>query len=100
EPEGEARVFDVQGSADGARWTNLWSARQAEGERSYVHVAGGARSRYLRLQLREAATSADAFGIRRLDVCPFSFGRSLADFFHAVAPPAPRGHSPPCRRRD
>ena len=94
EPQREARVFDVQGSADGARWTNLWSARQAEGERSYVYVAGGARSRYLRLELREAATSADAFGIRRLDVCPFSFGRSLADFFHAVAAAEPRGHSP------
>jgi len=94
EPRREARAFDVQSSADGARWTNLWSARQAEGERSYVYVAGGGRSRHLRLQLLEAATGADAFGIRRLDVRPFSFGRSLADFFHAVAAAEPRGHFP------
>ena len=51
----EARAFDVQSSADGARWTTLWSARQAEGERSYVYLPGGGHSRHLRLHLLEAA---------------------------------------------
>ncbi|HEU5193709.1 MAG TPA: hypothetical protein VFW70_03130, partial [Methylomirabilota bacterium] len=32
--------------------------------------------------------------IRRLDVRPFDFGRSPADFCHAVAAAEPRGHSP------
>ena len=94
EPGAEARAFDVQGSADGATWTTFWSARQAEGERSYVYLSGGGRSRHLRLYLLEAAADADAFGIRTLDVRPFDFSRSLADFFHAVAAIEPRGHSP------
>jgi len=94
EPGAEARAFDVQGSGDGATWTTLWSARQAEGERSYVYLPGGGRSRHLRLLLLAAANGADAFGIRTLDVCPFDFSRSLADFFHAVAAAEPRGHSP------
>jgi hypothetical protein len=94
EPGAEARVFDVQGSADGASWATLWSARQAEGERCYIYLSGGGRSRHLRLHLLDTAAGADGFGIRRLDVRPFDFARSLADFFHAVAAAEPRGHSP------
>ena len=94
EPGAGARAFDVQSSADDTHWTTLWSARQAEGERSYVYLPGGGRSRHVRLHLLEAATGADAFGIRTLDVRPFDFSRSLADFFHAVAAAEPRGHSP------
>ena len=94
EPGAAARAFDVQCSADGAAWTTLWSARQAEGERSYVYLPGGGRSRYLRVHMLERAEGAGAFGIRRLDVRPFDFSRSLAEFFHAVAATEPRGHSP------
>ena len=94
EPGAEARAFDVQSSADGARWTTVWSARQAEGERSYVYLPGGGHSRHLRLHLLEAAEGTDGFGIRTLDVRPFEFSRSLAEFFHAVAAAEPRGHSP------
>ena len=94
EPGAEARAFDVQSSADGARWTTLWSARQAEGERSYVYLPGGGHSRHLRLHLLEAAEGTDGFGIRTLDVRSFEFSRSLAEFFHAVAAAEPRGHSP------
>src|SRR6188472_4466568 len=32
--------------------------------------------------------------IRTVDVRPFDFSRSLADFFHAVAACEPRGHHP------
>ena len=94
EPGAAARAFEVQRSVDGTHWTTLWFARQAEGERSYVYLPGGGQSRHLRLHLLEAAMGAGAFGIRTLDVRPFDFSRSLADFFHAVAAGEPRGHSP------
>ena len=94
EPGAQARAFDVQASVDGITWTTLWSARQAEGDRSYVYLSGGGRSRHLRLHLLEAAAGAEAFGIRTLDVRSFDFSRSLADFFHAVAAAEPRGHFP------
>jgi hypothetical protein len=93
EPGAAARAFDVQSSADATHWTTLWSARQAEGQRSYVYLPSGS-SRHVRLQLLEAAPGARAFGIRTLDVRPFDFSRSLADFFHAVATTEPRGHFP------
>src|SRR5262249_31400144 len=58
------------------------------------YLPGGGYSRHLRLHLFEAAVGADWFGIRTLDVRPFDFSRSLADFFHAVAAAEPRGHFP------
>jgi hypothetical protein len=94
EPGAEARAFEVQASDDGAAWRTLWSARQAEGARSYVYMAGGGRSRHLRLQLLEPAGGANAYGIRALDVRPFDFSRSLADFFHAIAASERRGLHP------
>ncbi len=92
-PGGEPRAFDVQASDDGTRWTTLWSARQAEGPRSYVYLPGGGRSRGLRLLLREAAAGGP-FGISALDVRPYDFSRSLHDFFHAVAANERRGLHP------
>jgi hypothetical protein len=94
EPGAEARAFEVQASDDGAAWRTLWSARQAEGPRSYVYLPGGGRSRHLRLQLVGRAAGATAFGIRAIDVRPFAFSRSLADFFHAVAANERRGLHP------
>jgi hypothetical protein len=92
-PGAGARAFDVQSSDDATHWTTLWSARQAEGERSYIYLPAG-RSRHVRLQLLEATPGAGAFGIRTLEVRPFDFSRSLADFFHAIAAAEPRGHFP------
>jgi hypothetical protein len=89
-----ARAFDVESSEDGTAWTVRSSARQAEGPRSYVYLAGGGRSRHLRLRLLEPAGDTEAFGIRRLDVRPFDFSRSIADFFHAVAACERRGLHP------
>jgi hypothetical protein len=89
-----ARRFEVQCSNDGSTWKTLTGATQAEGERSYIYLAGGGRSRHLRLVLREPPTSGGAIGIRKLDVRPFDFSRSLADFFHAIAACEPRGHHP------
>jgi hypothetical protein len=91
---GEARAFEVQASGDGAAWTTLWSAQQAEGPRSYVYLPGGGRSRRLRLHLLEPAAAGQGYGIRALELRPFDFSRSLADFFHAVAASERRGLHP------
>jgi len=91
---GAPRYFEVQCSNDGSAWTTLTRTTQAEGERSYVYLAGGGRSSHLRLLLREPPASGGPIGIRTLDVRPFDFSRSLADFFHAVAACEPRGHHP------
>ena len=91
---GAARAFEVQCSDDGASWTTLATATQAEGERSYVYLPGGGCSRHLRLFLHEPPAGGGPHEIRLLDVRPFDFSRSLADFFHAVAACEPRGHHP------
>ena len=91
---GAARAFEVQCSDDGASWTALAAATQAEGERSYVYLPGGGCSRHLRLFLHEPPAGGGPHEIRLLDVRPFDFSRSLADFFHAVAACEPRGHHP------
>ncbi|HEX2486001.1 MAG TPA: discoidin domain-containing protein, partial [Myxococcota bacterium] len=91
---GAPRRFEVQASDNGAAWSTRWSADQAEGERSYVYLEGGGRSRHLRLLLHEPPEGADAFGVRALDVRPFAFSRSLADFFSAVAADERRGLHP------
>lgn len=91
---GAARSFDVECSDDSVSWRVLASASQAEGERSYVYVPGGGCSRYLRLSLHELATDAQSFEVRTVEVRPFGFSRSLAEFFSAVAACEPRGHHP------
>jgi hypothetical protein len=91
---GASRAFDVQGSMDGVAWTALAQATQAEGERSYVGLPGGGRSRHLRLVLRAPPAGGGPHAIRRLEVRPYEFSRSPADFFHAVAACEPRGHHP------
>jgi hypothetical protein len=91
---GASRAFAVQCSNDGATWTVLSTASQAEGERSYVYAAGGGFSRYLRVVMNEPPEGGGPHEIRLLDVRPFDFSRSLADFFHAVAACEPRGHHP------
>jgi hypothetical protein len=100
EPGAIAQAFDVECSDDGATWKTIWSARIAEGERSYVYLPGGHRSRHLRLHLLELAPGADDFGIRNIDVRPFDFSRSLAEFFHAVAANEPRGRFPRWMHRE
>jgi len=94
EPGFEARALDVQASDDGRAWTTLWSAGQVEGPRSYVYLPDGRRSRWLRLLLIASADPQATYGIRRLDVRPFDFSRSLSEFFHAVAASDRRGLHP------
>jgi hypothetical protein len=92
EPRGGARVFGVQRSDDGVAWTTLWTAQQAEGERSYVSLPGGA-SRFLRLDLRESGAG-DGFGIVAIGIRPNDFSRTPDAFFHSVAQEERRGLHP------
>ncbi|AMO22593.1 discoidin domain-containing protein [Ramlibacter solisilvae] len=91
--DGAPLSFEVQSGDDGAAWTALATATQAEGERSYVYLPGGGRSRHLRLLVHGVAAAAPP-EIRRLELRPFDFSRSLSEFFHAVAASEPRGHHP------
>lgn len=82
-----SRAFAVQASDDGRKWRTLHRSRSAEGPRSFVYLPNG-ESRFLRLAFDGAAA------IRRVEVQPFDFSRSLVDFFHAVAERCPRGRHP------
>ena len=91
--DGAPLSFEVQSCDDAAAWTAMAKATQAEGERSYVYLPGGGRSRRLRLLVHAVAAAAPP-EIRRLEVLPFDCSRSLCEFFHAVAAREPRGHHP------
>lgn len=86
-PRPAKRAFAVQASDDGRKWRVLHRARSAEGPRSFLCLPNG-ESRYLRLAFDRPAA------IRRLEVQPFDFSRSLVDFFHALAERSPRGRHP------
>jgi len=86
-PRPKRRAFAVQASDDGREWRELHRAQRAEGERSFIYLPKG-ESRFLRLAFAGAAA------IRRIEVQPFDFSRSLIDFAHAVAERSPRGRFP------
>lgn len=83
-----SRAFRVQASDDGVKWRTLHRAKDARGARSFIPLPGG-ESRHLRLVFETRG-----IGIRRIEVRPFDFSRSLIDFFHQVAAASPRGHFP------
>ena len=87
EPRPAKRAFAVQASDDGRKWRVIHRSRCAEGVRSFIYLPKG-ESRFLRLTFEGPA------GIRRLEVQPFDFSRSLIDFAHAVAERSPRGRFP------
>lgn len=86
-PRPERRAFVVQASDDGHKWRALHRSARAEGERSFIYLPKSV-SRFLRLAF------ARPVGIRRIEVQPFDFSRSLIDFAHAVAERSPRGLFP------
>lgn len=92
EARGGARAFEVRASADGSDWHTAWTAQQAEGDRSYVSLPGGA-SRFLRLDLLESQGGA-GFGIVGLGMRPNDFSRTPDTFFHSVALEQRRGLHP------
>jgi hypothetical protein len=90
--DGAARAFELQTSADGSGWTSIYSTTRAQGACSHLYLPGQA-SRYLRLELREAAGS-EGLGIRELVVQPSEVARSLTRFFESVAKGSRRGLFP------
>lgn len=86
-PKPSTRAFTVEASDDGKSWRVLHRARSAEGSRTFIRLPDG-ESRFLRLAF------AGRTSVRRLEVQPFDFSRSLVDFVHAVAGRSPRGHYP------
>ena len=86
-PSPTQRIFVVQASDDGRKWRVMRRARGAEGVRSFIYLPK-AESRFLRIAFE------DPTGIRRLEVQPFDFSKSLIDFAHAVAERSPRGRFP------
>ncbi len=87
EPRPARRRFAVLASDDARAWRVMHRARGAEGARSFISLPKG-ESRFLRLAFQGSAA------IRRLEVQPFDFSRSLNEFAHAVAARSPRGRFP------
>jgi hypothetical protein len=81
------RSFVVRASVDGRRWRPVHRARRAHGERSFVRLPNG-ESRFLRLAFSGHA------GIRRIEIQPVDFSRSLTDFVRSVAGRSLRGRFP------
>lgn len=92
DPIAPARAFEVEVSDDGEQWTQVYSAQQAAGPRSYIYLPA-TESRYLRLQLRRGRDE-QGFGVIAIDVEPYEFSRSLNAFFQHIARREPRGRYP------
>lgn len=88
----QAREFEVALSADGSAWATAYATHQGGSERSYVYLPN-ALSRYLRLNLNRSVAG-KGFGVRRIEVKPFDFSRSLNAFFVSVAAESPAGCYP------
>lgn len=86
-----AREFAVCLSTDGTAWTTAYATRQAGGDVGYAYLPG-AVSRYLRLDL--AGSAGRRFGIRRIEVKPYEFSRSLNGFWAGIAQERPAGFYP------
>jgi hypothetical protein len=89
---GRARAFDVATSTDGAEWTTVHAATQADADRSWIYMPNTC-ARYLRLDLRESVEGR-GFGIEAIEVRPYELSRSIQTFFRGVAADAPRGTYP------
>ena len=79
--------FRVRGSNTGRRFTTLYTASGAGGERSYVYLPD-THVRYLRLELEQPSGGA----VLRLQ--SFEFSRSIDAFWHNVAAAQGRGWHP------
>jgi hypothetical protein len=88
----EAREFDVQVSADGTEWSTAYATRQGDSERSYLYLPQTI-SRYIRLNLHRSAEGR-GFAIRRIEVKPYDFSRTINHFFQNIAKEAKQGLYP------
>ena len=87
-----AKAFDVQVSLDGATWNTVYATRQGGSEQSYLYLPHST-SRYIRINLLQSE-HAKGFAIRRIDVKPYDFSRTLNHFFESIAREEPVGFYP------
>ena len=78
-----ARAFDVRVSIDGDTWNTVYATRQGGSERSYLYLPQSS-SRYIRINLLQSE-QAKGFAIRRIEVKPYDFSRTLNHFFESIA---------------
>lgn len=88
-----ARAFDLRASDDGIRWTMIWSAPRAAGERSYIYAPGNASVTRLRVEIREPSSGREN-AIESIEIEPFDVSRTIDSFFRSVAAREPRGRFP------
>ena len=79
----QAREFDVQVSVDGSHWTTAWATSQGDAEKSYIYLPKTI-SRYIRLNLQRSVEDM-GFAIRRIEVKPYDFSRTINYFFQNIA---------------
>jgi len=77
------RVFKVRLSSDGDDWRTCYASDHGVGAETYIYLPQAA-SRYVSLELQRSQGGA-GFGIRRIEVKPYEFSRSINDFFSAIA---------------
>jgi F5/8 type C domain len=82
-----ASGFRIRGSNNALRWKTLHTALAAGGKHSYVYLPG-AKSRYLRVELKKPSLGA------ALRVQSFEFSRSIDAFWRNVAGAEARGWHP------
>ncbi|MGA8281670.1 MAG: discoidin domain-containing protein, partial [Desulfobacterales bacterium] len=87
-----AKAFDVQVSLDGGTWNTVYATRQGGSDRSYLYLPHST-SRYIRINLLQSK-HAKGFAIRRIEVKPYDFSRTLNHFFESIAREEPVGLYP------
>jgi hypothetical protein len=88
----QARQFDAQVSVDGAAWSTAYATNQGDSERSYIYLPQTI-SRYIRLNLYQSVEG-QGFAIKRVEVKPFDFSRTINHFFQNIAREATAGLYP------
>lgn len=79
----QARQFEVEVSGDGDIWNAVYTTSQADTERSYLCLPRTV-CRYVRIKLSQG-TEDRGFGIRRIEVKPHDFSRTVHHFFQHIA---------------
>ncbi|MBC7789904.1 MAG: discoidin domain-containing protein [Anaerolineae bacterium] len=87
-----ATRYDVQQSADGARWETLYSVKGGDGSTDFIALPE-LETRYLRLEL-VSGNDRRGYAIRDINVKPVAWSASPNAFFEHLAKQAPRGTYP------
>jgi len=87
-----AKQFDVLVSVDGKEWNTAYATHQGDAEQSYLCLPQ-TTSRYIRLNLNQSLEG-HGFGLRRIEVRPFDFSRTINHFFQNIAREATTGLYP------